>query len=125
MLNCMEILPGQSEVFLLPEEDGTPVPDAIPPKVLEPLRFVEDAMRQGSAVQVIARWHELPIDEAAAAIGMGADELRVYAAEGEIPFRSSEYTDWVPLADVLALDERLRTQRRAALDEMLGESTYE
>ncbi|MEJ1137635.1 hypothetical protein [Kribbella sp. CCNWLW197] len=50
----------------------------------------------------------LPIDEAAAAIGMGSDDLRSYIAEGAIPFRSIEYVDWVRLADVLALDVRLR-----------------
>ena len=136
-MSGMDVLPSQSEVFLLSEEDRKLVPGGpavlgpdqtkrdIPPKVFEAMRFVEEAMRQGFAVQVIALRHELPIDEAAGAVGMGADELRSYAAQGEIPFRSSEYTDWVRLADVLALDERLRSQRRDALDAMLSESVYD
>ena len=133
----MDVLPSQSEVVLLSEDERKLVPSGpalvgldgakhdIPPKAFEAMRFVEDAMRQGFAVQIIALRHELPIDEAAGAVGMGADELRAYAAEGAIPFRSSEYTDWVRLADVLALDERLRVQRREALDAMLSESKYD
>ncbi|GAB2661876.1 hypothetical protein GCM10009743_42670 [Kribbella swartbergensis] len=133
----MEILPSRSEIFLLSEDDRQLVaegpamigPDGtrhdVPPKVFEALRFVEEAMRQGYAVQVTALRHELPIDEAAAAIGMGSDDLRAYVAEGAIPFRSTEYVDWVRLADVLRFDRRLRQQRREALDAMLSESDYD
>lgn len=37
--------------------------------------------------------------------------MRSDVADGEILFRSSEYVDWVRLADVLALRERLTAQR--------------
>ena len=97
----------------------------IPPKVFEAMQFVEAAMRKGFAVQVTALRYELPIDEAASAIGMSRRDLRSYVAAGEIPFRSSEYVDWVRLADVLAFNERLKAQRREALDEMLSESVYD
>jgi hypothetical protein len=56
------------------------------------MRFVEDAMRQGFAVQITALRHEPPIDQAAGVIGMGTDELRTYAAQYAIPFRSSVST---------------------------------
>lgn len=133
----MEVLPSQSEVFLLDDADRRLVPSGpalvgpegtrhdIPPKVFEAMQFVAEAMRQGFAVQVIALRHELPIDEAAGAIGMARDDLRAYVGEGAIPFRTTEYTDWVRLADVLAFDERLRAQRREALDAMLSESVYD
>jgi hypothetical protein len=62
----------------------------------------------------------LPIDEAADAIGMRRDDLRAYVAEGAIPFRSSEYVDWVRLADVIDLDNRRYEQQEAALDELIG-----
>jgi hypothetical protein len=52
----------------------------------------------------------LPIDEAAGAIEMTRDELRHYVSKGEIPFRSTEYVDWVNLADVLAFDSWLEAQ---------------
>ncbi|WP_329475345.1 hypothetical protein OG555_26990 [Kribbella sp. NBC_01484] len=97
----------------------------LPPAGFAAMKFVEDAMRQGFAVQITALRHELPIDEAAGVVGMGADELRRYAAQDAIPVRASEYTDWVRFTDVLALDERLRVQRREALDAMLAESDYD
>jgi hypothetical protein len=133
----VEILPSQSEVFLLPAEDSRIVPSGpaligrdgtrrdIPEKVAEAMEFVEAAMKSGFAVQITALRHELPIDEAAAAIEMSSRELRHYVAEGEMPFRSSEYVDWVRLADVLAFNKRLNAQRREALDEMLSESVYD
>ncbi|MEV0288628.1 hypothetical protein AB0H36_31300 [Kribbella sp. NPDC050820] len=134
----MDVLPSQSEIFLLAGDDdrqlvpGGPAligPDGtrheIPVGVFAAMRFVEASMRQGFAVKVTALRHELPIDEAAAAIDMASDELRSYAADGAIPFRSSEYVDWVRLTDVLAFDAQLRQQRRQALDAMLNESAYD
>lgn len=118
----MEILPSQSEVFVLSEDRAE---HDLPPAGFAAMKFVEDAMRQGFAVQITALRHELPIDEAAGVVGMGADELRRYAAQDAIPVRASEYTDWVRFTDVLALDERLRVQRREALDAMLAESDYD
>jgi hypothetical protein len=133
----MDVLPSQSEIFMLTDADrkitpGGPAligPDGtqhdIPLKVSEAMQFVEAAMAKGFAVQITALRHELPIDEAAAAIGMSRRDLRAYVADGEIPFRSSEYVDWVRLADVLAFNQRLKAQRREALDEMLSEPLWE
>jgi hypothetical protein len=56
---------------------------------------------------------------------MPGRDLRSYVADGEIPFRSSEYGDWVRLADVLAFNQRLKAQRREAIDEMLSEPLRE
>jgi hypothetical protein len=95
------------------------------PEAFEAMQFVDAAMAKGFAVQITALRRELPIDEAAAAIGMPQHDLRSYVADGEIPFRSSEYVDWVRLADVLALNQRLKAQRREALDEMLSEPLWE
>lgn len=64
---------------------------------------------------------ELPIDAAAGAIEMSRDELRHYVSKGEIPLRSSEYVDWVNLADVLAFDSRLEAQRAEGLRALSGE----
>lgn len=133
----MEVLPSQSEVFLLSAAERHLVPagpaiiDAegnrhdVPPKVVEALRFVETALREGLAVQVTALRHELPIREAAAAIGMAEDELRSYAASGELAFRSDESVDWVRLEDALAFKQQLKARQRAILDEMLAESDYD
>jgi hypothetical protein len=133
----MDVLPSQSEIFMLTDAERQITPSGpaligpdgtrhdIPPKVFEAMQFVEAAMAKGFAVQITALRRELPIDEAAAAIGMPRRDLRSYVADGEIPFRSSEYVDWVRLADVLALNRRLKAQRREALDEMLNEPLWE
>ncbi|ONI73623.1 hypothetical protein BWI15_09285 [Kribbella sp. ALI-6-A] len=133
----MKVLPSQSEVFLLSEQDrrlvldGPAIIDAqgnrheVPPKVVEALLFVETAMREGFAVQVTVLRHELPIREAAAAIDMAEDELRSYVASGEVPFRSDESVDWVQLEHVLAFKRRLKARQREILDQMMAESDYD
>ena len=64
---------------------------------------------------------DLPIDEAADAIEMDRDELRFYVGHGDIPFRSSEYVDWVKLSDVLALNARVNSEREQALQVLAEE----
>lgn len=78
-------------------------------------------MRAGRAVKITPLRPELPIDEAADAIGMGRDDLRKHVAAGEVPFRSSQYVDWVQLADIINWDNERRLRRRAILDELLAE----
>jgi hypothetical protein len=133
----MDVMPSRSKVFLSANADRPLVagdaavvdPDGtrhdLTPEAYRAMQFVEAAMANGFAVQITALRHELPIDEAAAAIGMPRRDLRSYVADGEIPFRSSEYVDWVRLADVLAFRQRLKAQRREALDEMLSEPLWE
>jgi hypothetical protein len=133
----MDVMPSRSKVYLSADADrslvaGDPAlvdPDGtrhhLAPEAFEAMQFVEAAMAKGFAIQITALRHELPIDEAAAAVGMPRRDLRSYVADGEIPFRSSEYVDWVRLADVLAFNQRLKAQRREALDEMLSEPLWE
>lgn len=130
-------MPSRPEVFLLDDAErrlvrGGPAlvgPDGtrheVPPKVFEVLRFVEAALAAGFAVQVTPLRTELPIDEAADAIEMARDDLRHYVADGEIPFRSTEYVDWVKLADVLAFDARLKAQREQALQALAEEEPWD
>jgi hypothetical protein len=79
-----------------------------------------EAMRAGQEVKIVPLRPELPIDEAAAAIGMRRDDLRKYVAGGAVPFRSSEYVDWVRLADLIELGNRRYAEQQAALDELMG-----
>ena len=95
------------------------------PSPAEALNYLETAFANGLAVKITPLRTELPIDEAADAIDMSGRDLRAYAAAGEVVFRSTEYTDWVQLADVVDFNERLGVRRRAALDEMLRESVYD
>lgn len=133
----MDVMPSRTEVFLLAEEDrnlvpGGPAligPDAtrheLPPKVYELMEFVEAALRQGYALQITPLRQEVPIDQAADAISMSSDELRQYVGKGEIPFRSSEYVDWVKLSDVLAFKSRLQAQREEALQALADEEPWD
>jgi hypothetical protein len=87
--------------------------------------FVEAALAKGLAVLITPLRHELPIDEAAGAIEMSQDELRHYVSKGEIPFRFTQYVDWVKLADVLAFDARLRAQREEGLQSLANEEPWD
>jgi hypothetical protein len=97
----------------------------VPELALEAALHVVEAMQAGMAVKVLPLRPELPIDEAAYAVGMAGDDLRAYAAEGAIPFRSSQYVDWVRLRDVIALDRRIRQQRRDALQALRNEDPWD
>lgn len=133
----MDVMPSRTEVFLLAEEDRTVVPNGpalltpdgtrhdLPPKVYEIMQFVEDALKQGYALQITPLRQEVPIDQAADAISMSPDELRQYVGQGEIPFRSTKYVDWVKLSDVLAFDARLQAQREEALQAMADEEPWD
>jgi hypothetical protein len=96
------------------------VREEIPPLVYRAVQHVLEAMRAGRAVKVVPLRTELPIDEAADAIGMARDDLRAYVAEGAVPFRSTQYVDWVKLAEVIEWDNRRREEQSAALDEMMA-----
>ncbi|TCO35685.1 hypothetical protein EV652_101570 [Kribbella steppae] len=133
-------MPGpstDSRIYLLDADERQVVPggpavigsdavrEELPPQVFRAVQHVIEAMRAGQAVKITPLRPELPIDEAADAIGIGRDDLRGYVAEGAIPFRSSEYVDWVRLADVIAWDNKRRQERSAALQELLDEEPWD
>jgi hypothetical protein len=129
-------MPGpttDTRIYLLDPDERQTLPNApavvgpdgvrkdIPPLVFKAVQHVLEAMRAGKAVKISPLRPELPIDEAADAIGMARDDLRAYVADGAVPFRSTEYVDWVQLADVINWDNQRREARRAVLDEFMGE----
>ena len=128
---------GESRIYLLDSDERRVVPggpavigadgtrEDIPLQVFRAVQHVLEAMRDGQAVKVTPLRAELPIDEAADAIGMGRDDLRRFVAEGAIPFRSSQYVDWVRLADVIRWDNTRREERNAALDELMADDSTE
>ena len=130
-------MPSRPEVFLLADSDRQIAPGGpalvgsdgvrrdIPLKVYEVMQFVEAALVKGYGLQITPLRQELPVDQAADAIQMDRDELRQYVGKGEIPFRSSQYVDWVKLSDVLALDARIQAQRDEALQELANEEPWD
>ncbi|GAA1578396.1 hypothetical protein [Kribbella karoonensis] len=121
-----------SRIYLLDEDDRRTTPGGpavivpggerqdIPPAVYQVIQHVLEAMRAGRAVKVSPLRPELPIDEAADAIGMRRDGFRAYVAEGAVPFRSTQYVDWVRLADVIGWNNERYAEQEAAMDELLG-----
>jgi hypothetical protein len=97
----------------------------VPPLVFKAIQHVIEAMRAGMAVKITPLRPELPIDEAADAIGMGRDDLRAYVAEGAVPFRSSEYVDWVRLDQLIEWDNQRRDEQRAGIQERLNEAPWD
>jgi hypothetical protein len=133
-------MPGpasDARIYLLDEDErqiapGGPAvigPDGareeIPALAYEAVQHVLAAMRAGRGVKISPLRPELPIDQAADAMAVRRDVLRKHVAAGEIPFRSSEYVDWVRLADVINWDSERRRTRRAALDELLSDDAPE
>jgi hypothetical protein len=133
----MDDKPSRPEVFLLADSDrqltaGGPAivgPDGerrdIPPKVYEILKFVEATLHQGYGVQITPLRQELPVDQAADAIEMPREELRFFVGRGDIPFRSSDYVDWVKLSDVLALNARVNAEREQMLQSFAEEEPWD
>jgi hypothetical protein len=101
------------------------VREDMPALVYKAVQHVIEAMRAGMGVKVTPLRPELPIDEAADAIGMARDDLRAYVAEGAIPFRSTESVDWVRLDQLIAWDNRRREDRNAGIREMLAEDPWD
>jgi len=126
-----------TRIYLLDPDERQTVPDGpalinpdgvredIPPLVYKAIQHVVEAMRAGMAVKVTPLRPELPIDEAADAIGMARDDLRAYVAEGAIPFRTTEYVDWVRLDRLIAWDNQRRAERSAGIREMLAEDPWD
>jgi hypothetical protein len=101
------------------------VREDVAPGVFAAVQQVVAAMRAGRGVTVVPLRTELPVDEAADAIGMGRDDFRAYVADGAVSFRSSEYVDWVRLADVVEWDNQRRRERSAALQELLDDEPWD
>jgi hypothetical protein len=126
-----------TRIYLLDEDNRQVKPDGpaivgpdgtrhgLPPLVYKAVEHVIEAMRAGQAVKVVPLRPELPIDEAAAAIGMAKSDLRAYVAEGALPFRSTEHVDWIRLDELIAFDRRRREHRRKGVREMLDEGPWE
>jgi hypothetical protein len=133
-------MPGpttDARIYLLEDDDRRIVPggpavvgpdgarEEIPAAAFEVVQHVLAAMRAGRAVKVVPLRTELPIDEAADAVGVARDVLRKHVGAGEIPFRSSQYVDWVHLKDVIEWNNSRRATQRAVLDEYFADQPDE
>jgi hypothetical protein len=136
-LRAMDGPEDSARIYLLEDDERQTTPNGpaiidengvrqdLPPLVFKAVQHVIRAMRAGQGVKVTPLRPELPIDEAAGAIGMAKNDLRAYVAEGALPFRSTEHVDWVRLDDLIAFDRRRREHRREGLRKLLDEEPWQ
>jgi len=93
----------------------------VPDPVFAALVQVATAMAHGQGVTVIPRNAMLTTQEAADLLGISRPTLVRLLAEGELAFEQRGRHRRIMLSDLLAYQERLRTDRRDALDRMAVE----
>lgn len=120
----------ESGIYWLDESERTVTPTGpalvgpngerqdIPTAVFAALEHVVEAMRRGKAVKVTPLRTDLPVEEAAHAIGLPVDILQKYVDDGTIPHRSTEHYAWVQLADVVAFQGERDEHRRKGMREL-------
>lgn len=93
----------------------------VPAPVFAALVQVATAMAHGQGVMVIPQNALLTTQEAAEVLGISRPTLVRLLEDGEIPYELRGRHRRVLLADLLAYEERMRRQRREALDSMARE----
>lgn len=95
---------------------------ALPDDLLELISTVLDALSQGQAVTVAPRQTTLSTQQAADLLGISRPTFVRLVESGEIDFSTPGKHRRVNLSDVLEYQERIRTQRREALEEMAADA---
>jgi excisionase family DNA binding protein len=99
--------------------DGTEI--EIPDDLYGILRDVVDALSQGMAISIAPHNTMLTTQEAADLLNISRPTLVRLLADGEIPHTMRGRHRRVMLRDVLAYQDRTRTERREALDQIAAE----
>lgn len=120
LLDLSHFLDGHTEPGLLLGADGEQVP--LPIEVYRVLRQVAEVMRQGKAITVAPRGLVLTTQEAADFLGVSRPTLVKVLDDGAIPFERPNRHRRIRLADLLAYQERRRTERRVALNALTDEA---
>lgn len=99
--------------------DGTEI--EVPDELYGVLRDVVEALSHGMAISVAPHNTMLTTQEAADLLNISRPTLVRLLADGEIPYTMRGRHRRVLLRDVLAYQERTRSGRRRALDEMAAD----
>lgn len=116
LLDLGRFLDQHAEPALLLGPDGEQVP--LPEEVYHLLADVVHSMREGKIITLVPHTQRLTTQEAADFLGVSRPTLVKLLEDGRIPFEQPGRHRRVLFTDVLAYRERLREERRAALEEM-------
>jgi excisionase family DNA binding protein len=121
LLDLARFMEGHTEPGLLLGPDGEQVP--LPAEVYRVLLQVVDVMRQGKATLVAPQGLLLTTQEAADFLGVSRPTLVKLLEDGAIPFEKPNRHRRVRLQDLIDFQERRRSERRAALNELTEEAS--
>lgn len=123
LLDLGKFLPGVSENAALLGPDGKMVP--LPEEVFHVLRAVVDAMNTGKAVTVAPVDQLLTTQETANILGISRPTMVKLLEQGHIPYERTTGGRHrrIRLSDALGYQERKRSERRVALQELTAEAS--
>ena len=121
LLDLGRFLEHHTEPGLLLGPDGEQVP--LPEEVYRVLVEVVQAMREDKVITLVPRTQRLTTQEAADFLGVSRPTLVKLLEEGKIPYEQPGRHRRIMFTDLLAYQERLREERRAALDRMTEEAS--
>ena len=121
LLDLGRFLEHHTEPGLLLGPDGEQVP--LPEEVYRVLVEVVQAMREGKAITLVPRTQRLTTQEAADFLGVSRPTLVKLLEEGKIPYEQPGRHRRIMFTDLLDYQERLREDRRAALDRMTEDAS--
>lgn len=116
LLDLARFVEGHTEPGLLLGPDGEQVP--LPAEVYRVLRQVVEVMRQGKATLVAPQGLLLTTQEAANFLGVSRPTLVKLLEDGAIAFEKPNRHRRVRLQDLIDFQQRRRTERRAALNQL-------
>lgn len=96
---------------------------ALPDDLRELISTVLDALSQGQAVTVAPRQTTLSTQQAADLLGISRPTFVRLVESGEIEFSTPGKHRRVNLSDVLEYQERIRSQRREALEQLASDAS--
>lgn len=121
LLDLGRFLEQHTEPGLLLGPDGQQVP--LPEEVYHLLTDVVEAMREGKIITLVPHTQRLTTQEAADFLGVSRPTLVKLLEEGKIPYEQPGRHRRVLFTDVLAYRDRLREERRVALDQMTRDAS--
>jgi excisionase family DNA binding protein len=121
LLDLGRFLEHHTEPGLLLGPDGEQVP--LPAEVYRVLVEVVEAMREGKVITLVPRTQRLTTQEAADFLGVSRPTLVKLLEEGKIPYEQPGRHRRIMFTDLLAYQERLGEERRAALDRMTEDAS--